>query len=71
MAYDGSQIQGSNGKVPNTYGSNKNSNLTYSDLGNGINSTVAMNQLNQNRLIYKMDRSAKASFDFQQPPGNL
>jgi hypothetical protein len=68
------QIEGSRGKVPNAYGSNKNNNLTYSDLGNGINSSVAMNQLNQNRLIYNRDKGKQVYFD-QNPslqiPGNI
>ena len=68
-------FDGSNGKVPNTYG-NKNTkdNLIYSNLGNGINSSVAMNQLNQNLLIYNRDRGARVYFD-QNPslqiPGNI
>ena len=71
----GFQIEGLKGKVPNTFGNkNVNNDIQYSELGNGINSTVALNKLNQNHLIYKIDRGAKVYFD-QNPslqiPGNI
>lgn len=68
-------LEGSRGKVPNTFGSkNTNKELTYSDLGNGINSNVALNQLNQNRVIYDRDRVAKTYYDqwpLQSIPSNI
>ena len=72
------QIEGTKGRVPNTFGgkTSDDGDIDQNNMGVGINTDVAMKTLLQNKALYLRDKGVETMYNqmaepIMEPPGNL
>jgi hypothetical protein len=72
------QIEGTKGKVPNTFGgkTSDDGDIDQNNMGVGINTDVAMKTLLQNKALYNRDKQVETMYGqmsepIMEPPGAM